>query len=169
MGESFPRKSPVMTDGIAFERSVAWAAGAGNPAALAELWRRHDGFVRAVVRPLAPTEADAEDWVQDTWCAALRGLSRYRGAASVRTWLYRVAANQARQGLRVNRRQQRLPGVAEPADSALADHPARCPVIWPPPWPGWRPASERFSSCTRQGYPAYRGRGGTGISANGRD
>jgi len=118
-----------MTDGAAFERSIVWAAASDNRAAVAELFRRYNGFVRAVILPYAPTSADAEDWAQDTWCAALRGLRTYRGAANVRTWLYQVAVNQAKQGLRIWRRHESIqsgaqqfahltPSISEPLGNA---------------------------------------------------
>jgi len=34
---------------------------------------------------------DAEDLVQETLLAAWRGLDRFEGRASMRTWLYRIA------------------------------------------------------------------------------
>lgn len=115
-----------MTDGAAFERSLAWAGAAGNGDAIGELYRRYAGFVRAVISRYAPTQADAEDWAQDTWCAAVRGLRTYRGAAEVRTWLYRVAVNQAKQGLRVWRRHESVWTRAAPL--ALASETISGPV-----------------------------------------
>lgn len=118
-----------MTDGNAFEKSVARAAGSGCADAVEELFRRYNAFVCAVIRPYAPTQADAEDWAQDTWCATLRGLPTYRGTAKVRTWLYKVAVNQARQGLRVCKRQERTqscavcPGAREPDLRDAVDSP----------------------------------------------
>jgi RNA polymerase sigma-70 factor, ECF subfamily len=53
---------------------------------------------------------DAEDLVQETLLAAWRGLERFEGRASLRSWLYRIATNRCRNALRDRRRRpQELP------------------------------------------------------------
>src|SRR4051794_23158581 len=37
-----------------------------------------------------------EDVVQDTWIAVLRGIERFEGRSSLRTWVYRIAINTAK-------------------------------------------------------------------------
>ena len=58
---------------------------------------------------------DAEDAVQETLLAAWRGLGRFEGRASVRTWLYQVATNCCLKTLRSARRRPRTDGLL-PAD-----------------------------------------------------
>jgi len=43
---------------------------------------------------------DAEDLLQETLLAAWRGLDRFEGRASVRSWLYRIATNRCLNALR---------------------------------------------------------------------
>lgn len=39
---------------------------------------------------------DAQDIVQDTWVAALRGIHRFEGRSALMTWLFRILRNRAR-------------------------------------------------------------------------
>lgn len=40
--------------------------------------------------------ATAEEVIQETWMAAIRGIGRFERRSSVRTWLFRILRNQAR-------------------------------------------------------------------------
>lgn len=42
-----------------------------------------------------PNQAVAEEVVQETWVGFLRGLGRFEGRSSVRTWLFRILVNRA--------------------------------------------------------------------------
>src|SRR6201986_3509456 len=47
--------------------------------------------------------ADAEDMLQETMMAAWRGLHRFEGRASLRTWLHAIATNKCLNHLRASR------------------------------------------------------------------
>jgi RNA polymerase sigma-70 factor (ECF subfamily) len=70
-------------------------------AALVDGW---SGWMLRLAREHVPTPSVAEEVVQETWLAVLEGLDRFRGEASLRTWVYRILVNQAkRRGVRERR------------------------------------------------------------------
>lgn len=68
----------------------------GDEAAFAVLVRRHQGALLRRATSLVPNRAVAEEVVQDTWLAVVRGIGGFEGRSSVRTWLFRIVANRAR-------------------------------------------------------------------------
>jgi RNA polymerase sigma-70 factor (ECF subfamily) len=68
----------------------------GDEAAFVDLIRRHHPALVRLARSYVPSDAVAEEVAQETWLAALRGLPRFEGRSSVKTWLYRILLNQAR-------------------------------------------------------------------------
>jgi RNA polymerase sigma-70 factor (ECF subfamily) len=55
---------------------------------------RHQSAVRGLLRRLTGGDlAQADDFAQETFLRAYRGLSGYRGGAKFSSWLYRIACN----------------------------------------------------------------------------
>ncbi len=69
---------------------------AGDEAAFETLVARHDQALRQVARTFVRTPAAADDVVQETWLAVIRGLDRFEGRSSLSTWIFRILANLAR-------------------------------------------------------------------------
>ena len=78
---------------------------------------------------------DAEDIVQETLLAAWRGLEGFKGRASLRSWLYRIATNRCLNHLRDRgRRLPELPAPVEPVP--LPPEPSRLrEPVWLEPYP----------------------------------
>ena len=68
----------------------------GDETAFVEIMTRHRDKIFAIVLALLRNHADAEEIAQDTFIRAHRGLARFRGDASLATWLHRIAVNLAR-------------------------------------------------------------------------
>ena len=81
---------------------VARAKG-GDRAAREELARRHLPLLARLVRRYVP-EHDAEDVAQRAVMRALDKLDSFRGEASFRSWLHRIAVNVALNHVRDGRR-----------------------------------------------------------------
>ena len=97
--------------------------------------------------PTGPTaRADkslAEEVVQETWLAVLQGLDRFRGEASLRTWVYRILVNQAKgRGVR-ERRTVPFASLAPEDDGPTVD-PARFQGPDEPHPGGWRQFPEEW-------------------------
>ena len=68
---------------------------AGDEMAFAELLERFDVLLRRVARRFVSTDAVAQEVVGDTWVAVIRGIDRFEGRSSLKTWLVRILSNQA--------------------------------------------------------------------------
>ena len=77
------------------------------PAQFARLMEEYAGPLRRLCAAYADRAADREDLFQDILLAMWRALPAYRGDASVRTWLYRIAHNVALTWQARHRRRQR--------------------------------------------------------------
>jgi RNA polymerase sigma-70 factor (ECF subfamily) len=53
------------------------------------------GMLRTARAYVSSAEA-AEDVVQETWLAVIRGIDRFEGRSSLRTWVYRILINTAK-------------------------------------------------------------------------
>jgi RNA polymerase sigma-70 factor (ECF subfamily) len=57
-----------------------------------------------LARTFVSTDASAEEVVQDTWLAVIRGIDRFEGRSALRTWVYRILVNTAKKrGMRESR------------------------------------------------------------------
>lgn len=90
---------------------------AGERAAFDLIVRRHQKGMWRLVRRYVKRDADAADVTQLAFVRAFRGFSTFRGTATVRSWLYRIAINCALSWLRDHRREQ----PTELAEGALTD------------------------------------------------
>lgn len=75
----------------------------GNEASFNELILRHQERIYWVARRFVQDHDQADDVVQDVFCRAYEGLGKFRGEASVYTWLYRITVNLALNAVRKQR------------------------------------------------------------------
>jgi RNA polymerase sigma-70 factor (ECF subfamily) len=87
------RGKELLVDNPDGETVLLAAARAGDHSALERLLSEHEQALFALCRGILEHDQEAEDAVQETLLRALRGLQGFRGGASVRTWLTRIAIN----------------------------------------------------------------------------
>ncbi len=86
------------------ERELVAALRAGDETAFARLVADWSRPMLLLARGFVSTEASAEEVVQDTWMAVIRGLAGFEGRSALRTWVYRILVNIAKtRGVREHR------------------------------------------------------------------
>jgi len=97
------------------DRELAERFQQGERGAFDLIVKRHQKGVYRIIRRYVRSDADAADVSQQVFVRAFKGLATFRGAASVRSWLYRIGINCALSWLRDHRREQPTE-IAEDAD-----------------------------------------------------
>jgi RNA polymerase sigma-70 factor (ECF subfamily) len=69
---------------------------AGDEEAFMDLVVSWSPSMLRVARMYVPSQAVAEDVVQETWLGVLNGIDRFEGRSSLRTWVFSILVNRAR-------------------------------------------------------------------------
>src|SRR5919199_3049447 len=69
---------------------------AGDEAAFMDLVDRYGPLMLRIALSHVSSRAVAEEVVQESWLGVLKGLDRFEGRSSLKTWILRIVANQAR-------------------------------------------------------------------------
>jgi RNA polymerase sigma-70 factor, ECF subfamily len=126
---------PGSNTGIPPERELLKAARGGDQDAFARLVEPYRHELHAHCYRMLGSHADAEDALQETLLRAWRGLARFEGRSSLRSWLYRIATNRCLSAI------DRRPKRVVPIDYAPAADPHDRPAdpvndpIWLEPYP----------------------------------
>jgi RNA polymerase sigma-70 factor (ECF subfamily) len=79
----------------------------GDAASFEELVAERSGEIYGLLFRLTENSEEARDLTQETFLRAFQSISGFRGEADLRTWIYRIAINQARNRWRWWRRRSR--------------------------------------------------------------
>ncbi len=87
---------------------------------LTEEFERIRGQLKSYILRVTASAADADDIVQDTYVRAIEKFDDFRGESSLKTWLFAIASNLAKDNLRARKRWvENVTDIAR--ESALAD------------------------------------------------
>jgi RNA polymerase sigma-70 factor (ECF subfamily) len=116
----------------------------GDEEAFVMLVARYQQPMLRLACSMVSNQAVAEEAVQDTWLGVLRGIDRFEGRSSLKTWLFRILVNRARSA-----------GSREPVDASIetlqAVDPARFDTNgqWANPLDHWTERSDdRLDAAT---------------------
>jgi RNA polymerase sigma-70 factor (ECF subfamily) len=71
---------------------------------LAQEFEQSGGQLKSYILRITASVADTEDIVQDTYIKAAEKLNTYKGQSSLKTWLFAIASNLAKDNLRAKKR-----------------------------------------------------------------
>lgn len=92
----------------------------GKPGAAEQAVSLHHGFLLMMVKPLVGDDL-ANDVVQNTWLKAFAAIGTFEGRSQFRTWLTRIALNEAKALLRKHRREVSLESWGEDTGSPISE------------------------------------------------
>lgn len=94
------------------EAALIGRCASGDEAACADLVAAHQRMVYSLALNLLGDRDEALDLSQEVFLRVFRTLSRFRGQSALRTWIYRIVVNQARNRQRWWRRRHRADQVS---------------------------------------------------------
>jgi len=89
---------------------------AGDEDAFRALVKEYHASLMGVARTLVHDIGIAEEVVQETWLAAIRGLEAFEGRSSIRTWLFGIMVNLARKRVRKDGRMDLWEALSSPGE-----------------------------------------------------
>jgi RNA polymerase sigma-70 factor (ECF subfamily) len=78
------------------ESALIASLRAGDERAFMQLVEEYTPGMRRLALTFVRTSALADEVVQEAWLGVLKGLDRFEGRSSLKTWIYRIVANIAR-------------------------------------------------------------------------
>ena len=116
-------ETKASSDDEANEIELVQALRNGNESAFSSLVDQYHTRLLRLARAYVPSEAVAEEVVQETWMAVLEGIHRFEGRSSIKTWLFQILSNRAKtRGKRESRYvsfSEATPGSDQDDDLAL--------------------------------------------------
>jgi RNA polymerase sigma-70 factor, ECF subfamily len=78
------------------DRALVERLQAGDETAFVDLVRTYQTRLQRLAESVVSSRSVAEEVVQDTWLAVVRGVERFEGRSTFKTWLFHILLNRAR-------------------------------------------------------------------------
>ncbi len=137
MATSLAASSRPATEAPEGQRALVDALRAGDQRAFYSLVESHYPMMKRVARSYVDSDALAEEVVQETWLAVVRGIGRFQHRSALSTWIYSILANKARTHASRERRVLPFSSVGRPDEtgpSVDADRFQSDEDAWPGQW-----------------------------------
>lgn len=85
-----------MKSGMLDEKKLVELLVAGDGATFECVYRKHNPAMVRMCTGLVRNRATAEEIVQDTWVAVLKGISAFEGRSSLAGWIFAILVNKSR-------------------------------------------------------------------------
>ncbi len=109
-------EQPGASAGLDEDSALTARARQGDTAAFDQLYRTYRNQLYTFCLNVCGDREEAADLLQDAFIRAWRGLAKFGGRASFRTWLYRIALNVCRDAAQQRKRVRQVQAAA-PAES----------------------------------------------------
>lgn len=88
-----PGQEPGDAEAAARDADVVERLRGGDEGAFAQIVDAWSPSLLRVARTFVSTDASAQEIVQETWLAVVKGVGRFEGRSSLRTWVFRILTN----------------------------------------------------------------------------
>ena len=122
-------------------------AQSGERAAFTEIVERHHAELVRISFAVTGDVDAARDAAQLAWIKAWQRLRSVREPARLRTWLIAIAANEARQQVRADKRRRVREIMPVCRGTQAAPQTLQTGSIWPRPWRDSTPTIAAYSRC----------------------
>src|SRR5246127_3059896 len=128
---------PISFVPTAGEQELVAALRRRDESAFSKLVTAHHSSLLRVARMYAGSEAVSEEVVQETWLGVLKGIDRFEGRCTLKTWIFQILMNRAK--TRGEREGRMIPFSAMFDPDSDSGQPAVDPSQFndnDPEWPG---------------------------------
>ena len=133
------------------ERELVLALRRGDEAAFETLVEQYHSALRGFALTFVRSAAIADEVVQETWLGVLRGIERFEGRSSLKTWIFQILTNTAKTRAEREGRTVPLSSLAAFGDDEPAVDPSRFLDEQHARWPGhWAAPPSRWNEIPEE-------------------